>query len=459
MHQPVIRLQPQSNLLLQQSPVPNVQSQQLHYSQQLSPPPQQRQHSSAHGISQPITLTSTNEVQAGEPGTSSNSSETHSLPHLDESKKNTKKRNECPFCQIVCAKPSVLDKHIRTHTNERPYPCEPCGFAFKTKSNLYKHKKSRTHNLKVEKGIDSHSEDIVAELGDGVYEERDQISMASQASISHPHPSFQQMVFTQSSSSMGPQGIVGGSNHNASISNNIRIPTMSADTRVPLILTTHGHQPRLNAAAQNQLPRFLTSSMESLRPEQQFPAPSNMYTAKPSQLSAHPNVQTGPVRLISQNERDVQPRGPLSSQNVPRGVTQYTTPATTKQMSASHDMQIASHHRAIAVASLTQVSSSSINPPLPNRPRVLMEPIRGSNMQGLQRPTLPSTDLRPSEHPHLIMSSGIREQQHQATDLSKAIRSSAAAAVRAVTQRAFPLPQTIHTPSALVKDIPHPSHQ
>ena len=105
----------------------------------------------------------------------------HSVPpQLEDTKKSNKKRNECPFCQIVCAKPSVLDKHIRTHTNERPYPCEPCGFAFKTKSNLYKHKKSRTHNLKVEKGIDSHSEEIVAELGEGIFEERDQISIPSQ---------------------------------------------------------------------------------------------------------------------------------------------------------------------------------------------------------------------------------------------------------------------------------------
>ena len=84
-----------------------------------------------------------------------------------------RKRNVCPFCQMVCAKPSVLDKHIRTHTNERPYPCEPCGFAFKTKSNLYKHCKSRTHSLKVEKGIDSSSADIMAELGDTLREEID----------------------------------------------------------------------------------------------------------------------------------------------------------------------------------------------------------------------------------------------------------------------------------------------
>lgn len=48
-------------------------------------------------------------------------------------------RYVCPYCSLNCSKPSVLRKHIRAHTNERPYPCVPCGFAFKTRSNLYKH--------------------------------------------------------------------------------------------------------------------------------------------------------------------------------------------------------------------------------------------------------------------------------------------------------------------------------
>lgn len=47
----------------------------------------------------------------------------------------------CQYCQLVCNKPSVLEKHIRAHTNERPFPCQLCGFAFKTKSNLHKHYK------------------------------------------------------------------------------------------------------------------------------------------------------------------------------------------------------------------------------------------------------------------------------------------------------------------------------
>lgn len=61
----------------------------------------------------------------------------------------------CPYCKLSCAKPSVLQKHIRAHTNERPYPCVPCGFAFKTKSNLYKHCRSRAHALKMEGGGDA----------------------------------------------------------------------------------------------------------------------------------------------------------------------------------------------------------------------------------------------------------------------------------------------------------------
>ncbi|XP_030645201.1 transcription factor HIVEP3 [Chanos chanos] len=54
----------------------------------------------------------------------------------------------CTYCGRACAKPSVLQKHIRSHTGERPYPCAPCGFSFKTKSNLYKHRKSHTHKVK-----------------------------------------------------------------------------------------------------------------------------------------------------------------------------------------------------------------------------------------------------------------------------------------------------------------------
>ncbi|CAB3373430.1 Hypothetical predicted protein [Cloeon dipterum] len=72
-------------------------------------------------------------------------------------------RYVCPYCQMACAKPSVLQKHIRAHTNERPFPCRPCGFAFKTKSNLYKHCRSRTHAIKAgePEGMDEDVEEPV----------------------------------------------------------------------------------------------------------------------------------------------------------------------------------------------------------------------------------------------------------------------------------------------------------
>ncbi|XP_029475465.1 transcription factor HIVEP3 [Rhinatrema bivittatum] len=76
-----------------------------------------------------------------------------SLKHSDEVHKKEKKPQKpgkyiCQYCSRPCAKPSVLQKHIRSHTGERPYPCIPCGFSFKTKSNLYKHRKSHAHRIK-----------------------------------------------------------------------------------------------------------------------------------------------------------------------------------------------------------------------------------------------------------------------------------------------------------------------
>ncbi|CAH0552090.1 unnamed protein product [Brassicogethes aeneus] len=63
--------------------------------------------------------------------------------------RNSSGKYVCNYCNLVCSKPSVLQKHIRAHTNERPYPCHSCGFSFKTRSNLYKHCRSRTHHNRV----------------------------------------------------------------------------------------------------------------------------------------------------------------------------------------------------------------------------------------------------------------------------------------------------------------------
>ncbi|XP_056154063.1 zinc finger protein 40 [Lampris incognitus] len=68
---------------------------------------------------------------------------------VKEQKPKKQGKHVCEYCNRACAKPSVLLKHIRSHTGERPYPCVTCGFSFKTKSNLYKHKKSHAHAIKL----------------------------------------------------------------------------------------------------------------------------------------------------------------------------------------------------------------------------------------------------------------------------------------------------------------------
>ncbi|XP_051991274.1 transcription factor HIVEP3-like [Xyrauchen texanus] len=87
----------------------------------------------------------------------------------------------CSYCGRACAKPSVLQKHIRSHTGERPYPCTPCGFSFKTKSNLYKHMKSHTHMVKA--GLTGDREGPSMSCSEEPVTESDEESQPSSSSI------------------------------------------------------------------------------------------------------------------------------------------------------------------------------------------------------------------------------------------------------------------------------------
>ncbi|XP_053308721.1 zinc finger protein 831 [Spea bombifrons] len=64
-------------------------------------------------------------------------------------------KHVCSHCGRDCLKPSVLEKHIRSHTGERPFPCTTCGISFKTQSNLYKHRRTQTHVNNTKLSLDS----------------------------------------------------------------------------------------------------------------------------------------------------------------------------------------------------------------------------------------------------------------------------------------------------------------
>ncbi|CAG7730339.1 unnamed protein product [Allacma fusca] len=75
-------------------------------------------------------------------------------------------RYVCEACGIRCKKPSMLRKHLKTHTDLRPYTCKLCNFSFKTKGNLTKHQKSKSHHKKcLGLGIHPNSSRSLAMIG------------------------------------------------------------------------------------------------------------------------------------------------------------------------------------------------------------------------------------------------------------------------------------------------------
>ncbi|VDK66999.1 unnamed protein product [Cylicostephanus goldi] len=70
----------------------------------------------------------------------------------------------------------MLNKHIKSHTDIRPYKCKECNFSFKTKGNFTKHLSSKTHRRRLVQGNgnDSDNEDglVIASPDDDTVEQR-----------------------------------------------------------------------------------------------------------------------------------------------------------------------------------------------------------------------------------------------------------------------------------------------
>ncbi len=60
-----------------------------------------------------------------------------------------KKKYACTYCPFSTNRKSNIERHLRTHTGEKPFPCAVCGFRFGQRSHLNVHMRNR-HQLELQ---------------------------------------------------------------------------------------------------------------------------------------------------------------------------------------------------------------------------------------------------------------------------------------------------------------------
>jgi uncharacterized Zn-finger protein len=65
----------------------------------------------------------------------------------------TKKMLPCDYCGKCFDRPSLLNRHLRTHTGERPHVCDVCSKGFSTSSSLNTHRRIHSGEKPHECGV------------------------------------------------------------------------------------------------------------------------------------------------------------------------------------------------------------------------------------------------------------------------------------------------------------------